>query len=184
MTYSTSIRIPQLAAGSFSETTLLLAFADLTAYTATTRRLGNWDVAALMQGLYERATTIVEAGGGRVVKFIGDAAFIVFPEQLAETGVLTLLRYKHDLDTWLEAIDYPGRVLVKVHLGTGIAGQFGPQHNARYDVIGADVNLTAVLESRGFAITAQAFRALGAAARKQFKKHTPPITYIPVEQPH
>jgi hypothetical protein len=42
------------------------------------------------------------------------------------------------------------------------------------------VNTAATLESRNFALSAQAFRKLGPAARKAFRKHTPPVTYIPV----
>ena len=36
----------------------------------------------------------------------------------------------------------------------------------------------------GFAMTPEAFRKLGPETRKLFKKHTPPVVYIPIEQPH
>jgi len=40
----------------------------------------------------------------------------------------------------------------------------------------------AVLNARepGFAMTPQVFRQLSAESRKAFKKHTPPVSYIPV----
>jgi class 3 adenylate cyclase len=176
--------VPPLPTTQFRETTLLVAFADLTTYTATARRLRSQDLAAFVQCHYERSTSLIEGAGGRVVKFIGDAALISFPGDLAETGILTLLEYKRRTDRWLEAIGYPGQLVVKAHVGTVIAGTYGTGPNARFDIIGADVNLTATMESRGFALSAQAFRALGPEGRRHFKKHTPPISYIPLEQAH
>ena len=36
----------------------------------------------------------------------------------------------------------------------------------------------------GFTLTPQAFRQLNPDTRKLFKKHTPPVTYIPLEELH
>ena len=52
------------------------------------------------------------------------------------------------------------------------------------DVYGSTVNFGAVLPSTGFAMTPQVFRKLEPETRQLFKKHTPPMTYIPVEAPH
>ena len=178
-----SLRVPALP-DRFAETELLIAFSDLTAYTVTARRLSPHDVAALMEAFYERTHALIEPAGGRIVKFIGDAALIVFPAERAGDGVLALLHYKRELDGWLASVGYPGRLTVKAHFGRAVAGEFGPPHARRYDLLGDDVNTTARLESHGFAISAQAFRTLSAEGRKHFKKHTPPITYIPLEQQH
>ncbi len=37
------------------------------------------------------------------------------------------------------------------------------------------------LEARGVALSVTAFRKLGPALRQRFEKHTPPITYIRLE---
>jgi class 3 adenylate cyclase len=58
------------------------------------------------------------------------------------------------------------------------AGEAGDK---RYDVIGKTVNTAAALEGRGVALSVSAFRKLGPALRRRFKKHTPPITYIRLE---
>jgi adenylate cyclase len=184
MSYLSLPTVPALSPLRFQETTLLIAFADLTGFTVTARRLKSTDLAAFVQSHYERTTARIEGAGGRVVKYIGDAALICFPENLAGTGILTLLEYKRETDRWLASVGYPGQVVVKAHVGTVIAGDYGTGSSARFDIIGAEVNLTAVMESRGFALTAQAFRALGPEGRSHFKKHTPPISYIPVDQPH
>jgi hypothetical protein len=60
----------------------------------------------------------------------------------------------------------------------------GTKNDKHYDVIGNNVNITASLKSNGFAITVQTFRKLNKETRKLFKKHTPPIIYIPVEEKH
>jgi hypothetical protein len=46
------------------------------------------------------------------------------------------------------------------------------------------VNIAATLKSNDLAITPQLFRRLNPDTRKLFKKHTPPITYIPVNESH
>jgi len=45
----------------------------------------------------------------------------------------------------------------------------------------AGVNVAARLQTRSFALSAETFRLLSPAARKVFKKHTPPILYIPLD---
>jgi class 3 adenylate cyclase len=73
---------------------------------------------------------------------------------------------------------------VKVHYGPVICGPIGCVGDKRIDVYGETVNLTALLTTNGFSISAQAFRQLGKDARTKFKKHTPPYWYIPVEEGH
>jgi len=62
----------------------------------------------------------------------------------------------------------------------------GPANDKRFDVIGRAVNITAVLPSGGVTLSAEAFRKLSPALRQEFKKHTPPITYIAADdsRPH
>jgi hypothetical protein len=45
-------------------------------------------------------------------------------------------------------------------------------------VLGRAVNVTAGLEGSGVTLSVEAFRRLGSELRGTFKKHTPPITYI------
>jgi hypothetical protein len=72
-------------------------------------------------------------------------------------------------------------LIVRIHAGDVVCGPFGPRADKRFDIIGREVNLTVRLPTRGFALSAEAFRCLSAAARARFKKHSMPITYIPVE---
>jgi adenylate cyclase len=159
---------------------LLVAFADLSQFASVTRRLGD-RAADVLDGYYEIVGERLVAAGGRVVKFIGDAALVVFPEARADEAVNALLDLKAEVDGWFSAQGLDCRLTVKAHVGRVVAGPYGARGDKRFDVIGEAVNVAATLEARGFAISPQAFRRLAPATRRLFKKHTPPITYIPVE---
>lgn len=167
-----------------TETPLLIGFADLTHFSRTVRSMPDAQMARMCQEFYRRVGDAVVRSGGVVVKFMGDAALVAYPRDAAEAGALSLLQVKRTIDSWMSEMKLPCRLIVKVHVGTAIAGPFGAAGNARFDILGNDVNLTAMLDSSGFAMTAEAFRALSPDARKSFKKHTLPITYIPLEQRH
>ena len=137
-----------------------------------------------MAAYYDLATSVIRSGGGRVVKFIGDAALIVFPQEGADAGVQALLRLKSDADQFMIERNWECRLIVKVHAGTAAGAHLGEGADARYDVLGKAVNVAARLESNGVALSAEAFRTLSPEMRKLFKRHTPPITYIRHEDLH
>jgi adenylate cyclase len=159
---------------------LLVAFVDLTGFARQAASIGDEETAAVLDGWYERCAARVTTAGGRVVKFIGDAALIVFDEDRADAGVQALLALKADADEHFARAGWPCRANVKAHVGPCVAGTFG----GRYDVIGKSVNTAAMLDSNGVALSVEAFRAIGPELRQRFKKHTWPVTYIRVEDPH
>ena len=65
--------------------------------------------------------------------------------------------------------------------GRVVAGPSGRDGDKRYDVIGKTVNVAATLDATGVALSVAAFRKLGPELRRRFKKHTPPVTYIRLE---
>lgn len=171
------------AARDRSETPLLIAFADLTRYAMQSQLVSDDTLAETIDAHYQRVAAHVEPHG-RVVKFIGDAALVVFPEAAADAGVRALLALKEEVDRSFEQIGWLCRMTIKVHFGRAIAGDYGPASGKRYDVIGRAVNAAAMLDSTGVALSAEAFRKLSPELRKRFKKHTPTITYIRSEDPH
>ncbi len=164
---------------------LVICFLDLSTYTMDARRTAD-DVrlAEMVDAYYERVGDHVARGGGTLVKFIGDGALAVFPTERADDAVEALLDLKRSVDAWLAAERWDSRLVVKLHRGDVVAGMYGARDHKTFDVIGDDVNITARLPTRSFALSAEAFRALSPAGRTLFKKHTPPLTYIPVEEPH
>lgn len=158
---------------------LVIAFGDLTDYTRIARRTDDSVLAEIVDDYYGVVTRRVEDAGGQLVKFIGDAFLCVFPVEGADRGVDALLALKDEVDAQMEARGWTSRLILKVHCGTVIAGPYGP--SGRFDVLGSVVNTAARVQSRGVALTADAFRKLSKPMRRRFKKHTPPITYIGVE---
>jgi len=74
--------------------------------------------------------------------------------------------------------------IIKDHFGSAGAARRGTRTDKRFDVFGVTVNTAAELRPSGFAMTPQVFRKLDPESRRAFKKHTPPITYIPVDERH
>jgi adenylate cyclase len=169
----------------FPEVSLLVAFTNFNRFTAQVDRLDDAKVARVMNAYYELAGSAIRAAGGRIVKFIGDATLAVFPPDEADRGMLGLLQLKEAADRFMAEQGWDCNLVVKVHFGPVAAGEFGAGADRRYDVLGKTVNVAARLEaSSGVALSAEAFRRLGAQTRKRFKKHTPPITYIRQEDAH
>jgi adenylate cyclase len=167
-----------------TEMNLLVAFFDLTCFTHASRNRSIQEIFDIVSAYYEFVGDIIEDSGGKVIKFIGDAGLIVYPENHVNEGVLALKALKDQGDVWLADRNIPSRNIVKVHFGPVVCGPMGTRTDKRFDVLGETVNIAALLKSNGLAMTPQVFRKLDAASRKLFKKHTPPITYIPVTESH
>jgi adenylate cyclase len=168
----------------FPEVQLLVVFTDLDRFTAQVGRVESAEAARVMNAYYELTGSTIRECGGQVVKFIGDATLAVFPPEAADRGVLGLLELKEAADRFMADHGWDCRLTVKVHFGPVVAGHFGAGPDQRYDVLGGTVNVAARLHSAGFALSAEAFRRLAPATRKRFKKHTPPVTYIRLEDSH
>lgn len=166
-----------------TEVPLLIAFVDLTRFFVQSQRVTDVELADTLDAFYETVAVPVEKAGGRVVKYLGDAALVVFPEDAVDRGVEALLQLKDVVDELMERRRWDCRLTVKAHFGTVVAGPFGAAGAKRFDVIGKAVNTTATLEGVGLTLSVPAFRKLGPELRRRFRKHTPPITYIRHEDP-
>ena len=77
---------------------LAVGFVDMSGFTSATERLGEREFAELMSSFSSRVDDTVRGHGGRVVKFVGDAAMVVAPEASLLTAIA------HDLvDGWSAA---------------------------------------------------------------------------------
>lgn len=87
-------------------------------------------------------------------------------------------------DAWLRDAGYGGHVRTVMHAGTAAVGRIGAEGREQLDVIGSDVNIVGAMRADGrFAVTPALFRKLSADKRKLFKKHTPPVSYIGLDDP-
>jgi class 3 adenylate cyclase len=129
---------------------------------------------------------LIQQRGGTVIKCMGDAMLLAFPADSAGPAVMALLELKAQGDAWLAGRNIPCHHQIKAHLGPVIAGPVGAPGQERLDILGKTVNICATLANGPLPVvlTPQVFRALDAGTRKHFKKHTPPVTYIRVEDRH
>jgi adenylate cyclase len=158
---------------------LLICFLDLSTFARDSEHCDDEKVADVLDRYYSAVSTRVTEAGGTVVKFIGDGALVVFDPERADDAVNALLALRDEVNGLVAKAGWVSMLVVKLHCGEVIAGEMGPEK--RFDVVGREVNLAARLQTRQFAISAEAFRALGKSGRALFKKHTPPVTYIPLD---
>lgn len=123
-----------------TETTLVLLSVDLAGYTRCVAELDTLGVAQFIDDWYRCCTGAIRDRGGRVVKFMGDGCFAVFDDDKGTEAIeaaraiaaaLPAVRDRHGLTVELGA---------NVHVASVAAGDFGPDDDRRFDVIGAGVN--------------------------------------------
>lgn len=169
---------------AFEERELVVAFFDLTTFVRYCRTHPWPSVIANLTDYYEWVGELVAQSGGQVIKFIGDAGLLAYPIAEADAAVNALLRLKTEGDAWWTARSVNTTNLIKAHCGPVYCGLAGTRTDKRFDIFGDTVNTTATLPAHGLAISPELFRKLAPATRQHFKKHTPPVTYIPVEERH
>ena len=161
----------------------LVACSDLTGYAKLSGKLSDEEIFHFLSGYYEFVGETIDPSGGRVIKFMGDAALMIFPEIQADSGIRSLLVLQQEGDKFLSARGISCRHHIRAHFGPVQQGELGTRNDKRLDVIGSTVNTMFLLKASEFAITPEAFRKLKPETRRLFKKHTPPITYIPLDRP-
>jgi len=174
MSFWTDLRLP-------CEQELLIGFYDLTGYRRQAEASEPMPLLDLMSGFFATTGRIVTDAGGRLIKTMGDAGLVAFPAALTDAGVRTLQAVQTEGRDWLAARGWRSRVVVKLHLGPVAVGRIGSPGEEIIDVQGKTVNVAASLPSAGLAMSPAVFRSLEPQTRHLFKKHTPPVTYISVD---
>jgi len=174
MSFWTELQLP-------TERELLIGFYDLFGWMRLTDRVEPARLLETMAGYFTCTGRIVEEAGGRLIKTIGDAGLAVFPAELVDAGVLAFQAVQSQGDAWLAEQGIASHAIVKLHLGPVAIGLVGGPGREIVDVYGKTVNVAATLSSTGLAMTPAVFRRLAPATRTLFKKHTPPITYIDLD---
>ena len=163
---------------------VLVAFSDLTGYAKVAGKLSEEEIFGFLSDYYEFVGDAISPAGGRVIKFMGDGALMIFPEPQADAGIRALLALQREGDKFLSGRGLGCRHHIRAHFGAVRQGELGTRTDKRLDVIGSTVNTMFLLKASEFAITPEAFRKLKPETRKLFKKHTPPVTYIPTGHAH
>ena len=163
---------------AFHETKLVLLSASLAGYARATASLEAISVAAFLDDWYRRCAQSVRTRGGRVVKYIGDACLATFPDQREVAAVdaavelqsaAAEVRAKHGVKVEIGA---------NLHLAVVAEGEFGPDDDRRYDVLGNGVNhLFLMGGGAGIRLSEPVYRQLPNDRRGAWKKNRPPATY-------
>ncbi len=157
--------------------TLGVAFFDLSRMAEWTSPAEDERVAVFLQEFYALAAARVEVAGGKIVKFMGDAGLVMFPEEAAEQVVFALADLAQSARAAGLERGFDVYLNVNVHVGPALVGSFGPPGQERLDVIGKTVNIAARLGRRGITLSQQAYRCLSPEGRERFQKITHPTTY-------
>jgi adenylate cyclase len=139
--------------GEEREVTVL--FSDVRSFTSMCEALAPQEVLGILNRYFTRMSAIVEAHGGVVDKYVGDAIMALFGAPLAnpddaDRAMETALEMCEALDELNSQQQVRGHPAIKVGIGINtdvvIAGNMGSQTRLNYTVIGDGVNLASRLE--------------------------------------
>lgn len=127
-----------------------LFLCDLRGFTALSDRLPGEEVLALLGLYFDQVVPAVEAQGGEILKFMGDAVLAYFhvggdpqrSSRAAFEAAQTALQHLAKLSTPAGRL----RAGIALHYGDVAYGNIGSGHRLDFTVIGRDVNLTSRLQ--------------------------------------
>lgn len=136
--------------GDFETLDAALFLCDLRGFTALSDRRPAADVLAHLNLYFDQVVPAIEAAGGEILKFMGDAVLAYFPAgknaaqscRAAFDAAQAALRHLTAASTPSE----PLRAGISLHYGTVSYGNIGSGHRLDFTVIGRDVNLTSRLQ--------------------------------------
>ncbi len=135
-----------------------LWFCDLRSFTDLSERLSVDQVTGLLNDYFDCMAAPIEANGGEILKFIGDAILAIFPcdtaaeaqSAAAEKALTAAQAAVADLAALNESRRAAGQDLLRcgiaLHLGEVMYGNVGGGQRLDFTVIGPAVNLVARLE--------------------------------------
>jgi adenylate cyclase len=142
----------QVLRGSGDTIRAALWFCDLRGFTALSDRLPRDELIALLNDYFDCMAAPLEAHGGEIVKFIGDAMLAIFPVgdkgdtaaacAAAFTAAQEARRGMHELNERRNVAGQPGLGHgIALHVGDVMFGNVGAHHRLDFTVIGPAVNL-------------------------------------------
>ncbi|MGP1587617.1 MAG: adenylate/guanylate cyclase domain-containing protein [Treponemataceae bacterium] len=134
-------------------------FSDIRSFTAISEKLNPEQVVEFLNAYMTRMVDCIQATGGVVDKFIGDAIMGIWgvpistgdPAKDAEQAIKAMLMMRKSLQEFNKDRGTPDKPLIKIGCGlnTGpcIAGQIGSEKRMEYTVIGDTVNTASRIEA-------------------------------------
>ncbi|MET1028533.1 MAG: adenylate/guanylate cyclase domain-containing protein [Dongiaceae bacterium] len=128
----------------------VLMLCDLRGFTQLSNRLPGKRVLELLDAYFDRIVPAIIAGGGEVLKFMGDAVLAFFHREDAETAAAAALQSAFDGLDQLARFSAPDAELhagIALHYGEVSYGNIGSGQRLDFTVIGPDVNLLSRIET-------------------------------------
>jgi len=132
-----------------------ILFADLVSYTEMAEKMDPEDVREVLNAYFARWSAILEAHGGEVEKFIGDAVMAVFglgasreddPERAVRAG-LEMRQALEELNLSFTRRGLPNlQMRVGIHTGQVVISRLGERRGQDFVVVGDAVNLASRLQ--------------------------------------
>src|SRR5581483_1198529 len=110
-------RLFQRALEAPLQSDMLVALCDWRLFFQYTKSRTSGEVFHTLNDFYLLTDDLIPAAGGVVLKFMGDAALVVFPPDLADSGVMALLDLKARTDAWLQSRKINSCLHVNAHFG-------------------------------------------------------------------
>lgn len=138
---------------------LTIFFSDIKDFTALTEELQPEEMTALINEYLTEMSAIALKHGGTIDKFIGDAILVFFGDpnsrgatEDAKACIRMAIEMQHRLAElnvrWRkQGAETPFRVRMGINTGFCSVGNFGSADRMDYTILGAEVNLTARLQS-------------------------------------
>lgn len=148
------IRDGAILGGQEREVTIL--FADLRGFTTLSEKLTPQELLTLLNRYLDRMSTAIEAHGGVIDKFIGDAIMALFGAPVAQpdaanralAAALAMEKALAQLNTELAAEGIaPLGIGIGINTARVVAGNIGSHRRLNYSVIGDGVNVASRLQS-------------------------------------
>ena len=143
---------------TFRQRDVSVLFTDLVGFTSLSENMTPEQTADLLNAHFELLGNCVEAEGGTIDKFIGDAlmAFWGAPDRQADhaaravrAGVAMVAAIREDNRRRAEAGEPIVRVRIGLHCGPVIVGNIGSPSRINYTVVGDTVNTAERIEALG-----------------------------------
>jgi len=135
-----------------------LFYCDMRDFTVLSDRLDRDQILDLLDDYFGCMANAIEAGGGEVLKFIGDAMLAIFPmrddldrDRACVTALTAAERALGDIDRVNRERQIDGKIGISagigLHAGTVLYGNIGAPARLDFTVIGPAVNLVTRIES-------------------------------------
>jgi adenylate cyclase len=121
-----------------TECRMVVATADIAGFCKACQGKSDLDTFRMLDEFCHLVDGLTTDAGGRVLKFMGDAALMVYPEENAAAAVASLASLRSEAQAIWTDFDETCVVRTKAHVGSVVCGPMGPAK--RFDAIGNTLN--------------------------------------------